>query len=151
MNRKQIQTNLFKAMLNGSERVIMSEINEDEIAFTYDGYRLFVMDSQQMVVDLSKIRKVDAIGKGLEANENDVEIKLVGAVKLDEKSLKPRILEFKANKGDQELTVLLNADLYSDFKDCTLKAYAPNERVLAYDMFGMLIGSIMPLRDCRQH
>lgn len=149
MNRKQIQTNLFKAMLDTKNCVMAQEINENEIAFTYDGYELFVMDKRQMIVDLNKIKKVDNFIKYFEKDENDVEIFFNGNSKSNSPSFTPGIVELETrpkNENDKAFKVYAQAKFCRNFSDCTLKANSPLSRILAYDVFGNLIGLFLPLK-----
>jgi hypothetical protein len=149
MNRKQIQTNLFKAMLDGKNTVLMEEINENDVAFTYDGYELFVMDKSQMIVDLSKIKQTSGFKEYFVKDENDVSVFFNGNLKSSLTNFKPETVELESSskkEDDKAFKVYAQAKLYRNFSDCTLKANSPTSRILAYDDFDNLIGLFLPLK-----
>lgn len=139
MNRKQLQIEVCKAMLDTNIRIAASELNENEIAVTTTGFDAVVFDKGEIIFDVSKIKKIETLKAVLDDHEKDEPIKPTGEM------FKESGLIFEKLKGET-LEVYVNNTLLKKFSGYQFHANSPTGRVLAKDEFGRLVGCFLPIR-----
>ena len=141
MNRKQLQLSVCKALLDRNKRCCGTFINDEEFAFTFDGFSAFVFHKDECIFDVSKVRKFETLKMLLQGDEKDIEIKPTKEMFL----VNNRVIE-KYASDDATLEVFVYADISKFFKEFHFYAYTPHERILVKDDFGRLVGLFLPMR-----
>lgn len=139
MNRKQIQLEVCKGMLDQNRRCGGVVLNENEYAVTTNGFSAFVFFKSEVIFDIEKIHLLPVLKLLFADDEKDVELK--------------RTKEFKEYGGKLvEKYVGENLEMFADvaiskqFKHCKLFANSPNDRIIAKDELGRIVGLYMPTR-----
>ena len=139
MNRKQLQIEICKCLLDTNSRIIASELNEHEIAVTTTGHDAVVFDKNEIIFDVEKIRKTEALKEVLADHDKDEIVKPTGEM-------------FKASGlileklESENLEMYVNSTLLKKFSGYQLYANSSTGRVLAKDEFGRLVGCFLPIR-----
>lgn len=139
MNRKQIQLAVCKGLLDQNRRCGGVSLNENEYAVTTDGYSAFVFFKSEVIFDIEKVHLMPALKTFFDDNEKDVEMK--------------RTKEFKEYAGKllekyvgENLEMFADVAIANQFKQCTLFASSPSNRILAKDELGRIVGLYMPTK-----
>lgn len=140
MNRKQLQIEVCKGMLNPDKNLAYAEVDCENVAITTDGASCYVFSKRECIFDITKIRLVESLANFFTDNENDVEIKSTG--KLSRSSNGYFVEKFAGN----------GFNVYVDTK--YIKLFAGNRyytngarnRILVKDQLGRLIGLFLPIR-----
>lgn len=139
MNRKQLQLEVCKALLDVNSRITASELNENEIAVTTTGYDAVVFDKNEIIFDVSKIRKFEVLKYELADHDEDECVKPTGEM-FDEHGL-----IIKKLKGES-IELYVNNNYLKKFNGYQFFAKSSTERILAKDEFGRLVGCFLPVR-----
>lgn len=139
MNRKQLQIEVCKALLDVNSRVIASELNENEIAVTTTGHDAFVFDIKEVIFDVSKIRKTETLKNALADHDKDELVKPTGEM------FKQHGEVIEKLKGEN-IEIYVKSTIMKKFNGYQFTANAPLGRILAKDEFGRLIGCFLPIR-----
>ena len=139
MNRKQIQIEVCKAFLNPNNRVAYSEINAHEIAVTATGFDAFVFDKNEIIFDVSKIRKIETLKSVLADCDTDEPIKPTGEMFKENGKLIAKLTS-------ESFELFADSTLMGKFSEYQLFANSPTERILAKDRFGRLVGCFLPYK-----
>ena len=139
MNRKQLQLEVCKALLDVNNRVFASELNEHEIAVTTTGFDVVVFDKNEIVFDASKIRKTETLKKVLSDSDTDEPIKSAKELfKSDDKI-------YEKYKGEN-IEIYVNASIAKKFNGFVLFANSEHGRILAKDQLGRTVGAFLPVK-----
>ena len=138
MNRKQLQLEICKALLDGRQRIGGGKINDTEYAFTSDGISCTVFSEKEIIFDTSKVNPLD-ISQLLEDKANDKEITETGTIF---KQSIHTLVELAADN----LFIYADPKLCSRFKGYKMFAFEPLGRILVKDDYGQLIGAFLPIR-----
>ncbi len=138
MNRKQMQIEVCKALLDFNKRCCGGFISENEFAVTTDGFKVYVFHKDECIFDIEKVRKFEL--KNLFApDEKDEEMKLTNRFfKVGE-----RIVE-KYETENAEIYVF--ADVSKQFKGFHFYGASSQKRILVKDDFGRLVGLFLPMK-----
>lgn len=143
LNRKQLQLNVCRAIMDSDRRCHYCEVDDNVIAVTIDGYVAYIFDKNECVFNFEKITKAPGLKCFFEDFENDVEINStdelynVGGGLIAEK--------YKGN----DFEILVNTEIAKQFKDCKLYANGGRSRILVKDYFDRVVGSFLPMKpDC---
>lgn len=137
MNRRKMQLDICRALLNPQKKLFGARIGKDEYAVT-NGYIAYIFGCDECVFDVSRIAHHDQLISVLSQDEKDVELTKTGNL-----YVKYGVdVEFEA--GD--FKIYANLDYVKKFDGYHLFAYSPSSRVLAKDDFGKTVGCFMPLR-----
>lgn len=77
MNRKTEQLNICKSMLDSSRSVAYCELSDDIIAVTPDGFSCYVFSKNELIFDLTKLKKFD-FSEQLKENERQEQLAYTG-------------------------------------------------------------------------
>lgn len=138
MNRKQLQLEVCKALLDVNSRIIASELNEHEIAVTTTGFDAVVFDKNEIVFDASKIRKSDALKDVLADSAKDEPIKTTKELFRDYN----RTIE---KYEGENIEIYVDVSLAKKFGDYELYANSELGRILAKDRLGRIVGAFLPV------
>ena len=138
MNRKQIQLNVCKELLNPSRTCAGVFINEEEFAITTDGFTAYVFDIRDCVFDISKVPCKDKLKLHFEEKKTDVEILKTGLMF----SEKGKLIE--KYKG-VDFAVYVDSKVAKPFEGYHFFASSEKGRILVKDDFGRLLGLFLPV------
>jgi hypothetical protein len=141
MNRKQLQLEVCKALLDSNKRCYGAAINEKEFAVTTTGYDVFIFDVNECIFDISKIRTSDVLAKVCEDNEKDECIRKTGHLFADH----GKIIEKYEN---EKIIVYVNSEFSKKFFQSGVDFFANSSegRILVKDQLGRKIGAFLPMR-----
>ena len=139
MNRKQLQIEVCKAMLDTNSRVSTSELNEHEIAVTTTGYDAFVFDKNEIIFDISKTRTMEVLKMVLADSDNDEIVKPTGEMFKDN----GKIIEKLESENVETYVDVTFTKKYNGFQ---LMTNSSTNRILVKDEFGRLVGCFLPVR-----
>lgn len=139
MNRKQLQLEVCKALLDVNNRVFSSELNEHEIAVTTTGFDAVVFDKNEIIFDASKIRKTETLKNVLADSDKDEPIKSTKELFRDY----DRTIE--KYKGEN-IEIYVDASFAKKFSGYELYANSELGRILAKDQLGRIVGVFLPIR-----
>lgn len=147
MNRKNLQLDVCRQLLNPNNRCSSFMINENEIAITTTGYDVFIFDVAECIFDISKIRQAEVVAKVCEDNEQDVCIK-----RTDELFKCGDMLLEKYEAEGTNLVVYVNSAYSKKFSHSGVVffAHSPLNRILVKDAMGRKIGAFLPVRFIKQ-
>lgn len=138
MNKKQIQIEVCKALLDFNRRCCGGYLNEEEFAVTTDGFSAFVFHKNECIFDIEKIRKMDF--KNLFSdNEEDEEMKPTNELfKVDNRTVE----KYKTETNE----IYVFADVSKPFKGFHFFTASSQSRILVKDDFGRLVGLFLPMK-----
>ena len=139
MNRKQMQLNVCKALLDGNTRCRGHRINDNEYAVTTDGFTAYVFDIQECIFDVSRITDLPYLTEIFKDDEKDVEIKKSN----DLFEWNGKVLE-KYTAENTEIYV--DSKLSKQFAGFYFFTNSSNTRILVKDSFGRKMGLFLPVR-----
>lgn len=139
MNRKQLQIEVCKALFDPNSRVAYTEINEHEIVITTTGYDAFVFDKCEIIFDVSKIRKIETFKDVIADSDEDETVKPTGEMFKDNGKLIVKLT-------GESFEIFVDNKIFHRFSEYQFSAKSPNERILAKDKFGRLVGCFLPVR-----
>ena len=139
MNRKQLQLEVCKALLDVNSRVIASELNEHEIAVTTTGFDAVVFNKNEIIFDVSKIEKTDVLKGVLADSDKDEVIKPTKELYNDNGKIVEKY------KGEN-IEIYFYASVSKKFKEYELYANSKLGRILAKDQLGRVVGAFLPIR-----
>lgn len=139
MFKNDLQIEVCKALLKES-RVAGGYINENEFAVTIDGFKLYVFAAKEIIFDTTKISPFDAT-KIINKTENDIALKPTANFKYNRGAM---LREYEADGTN--LVVYIDNKQAKPFEGCTFYGHSPTDRILAKDVFGRIVGVIMPVR-----
>ena len=140
MNKKQIQMQICKALIDADRRLCKAKINDDEVMITTDGFSAFVLFEKECVFDLSKIPEKDGIAKYMQTDETDEEVFVT-----NKKFVSANDVVVGKLKGENH-TVYANEKFIKVFGRYHLFANKSNSRIVAKNEFGMAVGMFCPMR-----
>ena len=138
MNKKQIQIEVCKALLDVNGRCCGGFISENEFAVTTDGFKAYVFHKDECIFDIEKVKKMEF--KNLFASdEKDEEMKLTNKLfKVGERTVE---------KYETENTeIYVYADVSKHFKGFHFYGASSQTRILVKDDFERLVGLFLPMR-----
>lgn len=139
MNRKQLQLEVCKALLDKSRRLYGAEINEREFAVTTTGYDAFVFDKTECIFNPDLIGRLDSLSGIFKEHDDDVIITETGKMFFDSSRT------FKEYR-QEDLFVYVDVKFANKFKGLNFYAHHPLERILVKDQFGRKIGVFLPVK-----
>lgn len=139
MNRKRLQLDVCRAILENNGRCRACKITDTEIAITIDGYSAYVFDVKECVFDINKIPEAEGIKTLLLPTEEDTEI--VPSCELY--NLNGKMVQ---KYTGEKFEIFIDTKILRDFKDFGLYASNPQSRVLVTDNFNRVIGVVLPVR-----
>ena len=139
INRKQIQLNVCRALLENNGRCRACKINEKEIAVTIDGYTAYVFGVNECVFDTEKITTAEGLKPFFDDVENDTEITPSNELY----NLNGKIVEKYIG---QDIEVFVDTEVIKQFKGFKLYANSSRGRILVKDCFDRIIGLCLPMR-----
>lgn len=139
MNRKQMQLEVCKALLDSSKRLYGKEINEREFVVTTTGYDAFIFDKAECIFNPVLIERHDGLSELCKEHDDDVIITETG------KMFFGRSRTYKEFRRDN-LFVYVDVKFANKFKGLNFYAHHPLERILVKDHFGRKIGLFLPVK-----
>lgn len=139
MNRKQLQLEVCKALLDINNRCYISELNEHEVAVSTTGYDAVVFDKSEIIFDASKIRKTETLKNVLADSDKDEPIKSTKELFRD---CNRTIEKYKG----ENIEIYVDTSLAKKFSGYKLYANSELGRILAKDQFGRVVGAFLPIR-----
>ncbi len=139
MNRKQLQLEVCKALLDVNNRIVASELNEHEIAVTTTGFDAVVFDKSEIIFDASKIRKTETLKNVLANSDKDEPIK---STKELFKDYNRTIEKYKG----ENVEIYVDTSFTKKFSGYELYANSELGRILAKDQFGRTVGCFLPIK-----
>lgn len=147
MNRKKLQSEVCKALLDGSNRCYCCKLNEKEIAVTINGYDVFVFDIKECVFDISKITEHKTL---LEVcNEKDSDARIIKGNQLFQDGRRT-IQRYKEVRGKFDVYADTCITKKFDDSDFVMLASHSLDRVLVKDRFGRIVGAFLPVNFKRK-
>ena len=140
MNRKQIQLNICKELLNPSSRCAGVFINEDEFAITTNGFTGYIFPKNECVFDISKIRISKQLKPHFVELETDVEIKKTNYLY---KTRQNKVIEKYVGK---DFEVYVDTKLAKPFEGYRFFCSSSKGRILVKDNFDRSLGIFLPVR-----
>lgn len=140
MNRKQLQLDVCKALLDGNKKCHGFALSESEYAVTTDGYTCFVFYENERIFDITKIADFTGLKKLFEDDENDVEIKSTGKLYVSGSG------DITEQFAGENLVLYARSDVARKFKGYIMFAKSPLERIIVKDGVGRLVGLFLPVR-----
>ncbi len=137
MNRKQLQIEVCKALLDVNSRIAASELNENEIAVTTTGFDAVVFDKDEIIFDVSKIKKIETLKGVLAEHEKDEPVKPTGEMFKDSNRTIERL------EGENIIT-FADVSIMKKFDGFQYTANSARGRILVKDEFGRLVGCFLP-------
>ena len=110
MNRKQMQLEVCKALLDSSKRLYGTEINEREFAVTTTGFDAFIFDKAECIFDPGQIKRLDSLSGIFEEHNDDVRITETGKMFCDSSKT------YKEYKGEN-LTIYVDVKFANKYKN----------------------------------
>lgn len=138
MNKKQIQIEVCKALLDFNKRCCGGFISETEFAVTTDGFTAYVFHKDECIFDIEKIRK-EEFKTFFAPDEKDEEMSLTSCLF----NLNNRMVEKYKTKNNE---IYVFADVSKSFKGFHFFAASSKTRILVKDDFGRLVGLFLPIR-----
>ena len=138
MNRKQLQLEVCKALLNPDCRVFAQKLNDNEYAITTTGYDVVVFDEKEIIFDVSKIRETDVFKNILVEADNDEELKKLPLLYKDSSRT---VAKCKA----ESFEIYFYTNVAKKFDGYTLYANSEHGRILAKDRLGRIVGAFLPI------
>lgn len=139
MNKKQIQIQIFKALIDCNTRLCKAKVNDDEIMITTDGYSAFVLFEKECFFDLSRIPEKNGIAVYLQTDETEEEIFITNRRFVD------RGINVVKIQG-ATYTVYANEKILNTFKNYRLFTNKDKSRVLVKNELGMTVGMFCVIR-----
>ena len=141
MTNNKIQLEVCKAMLNSNRMLAMSEISDEIIGVTLDGFIAYALNKNECIFNTDKISKEHSenMKKIFEPNEED---KLLTATRIviEDKDCSVRKLTCK------DFDCYIKESLYKQVSGFILYGYGSLNRILATDDFGFPRVVVMPRR-----
>lgn len=143
MNRKQLQLEVCKALLDTNSRIGAVELNEYEIAVTTTGFDVFVFDKNEIIFDASKIREFKSLKEVLADSDKDEVVKPTKELFIDGD------YTIEKYKGES-VEIYARSSVSKKFKEYTLYANSELGRILAKDQVGRVVGAFCPINFKRK-
>ena len=141
MTNNKIQLEVCKAMLNSNRMLAMSEISDEIIGVTLDGFIAYAFNKNECIFNTDKISKEHSenMKKIFEPNEKD---KLLTATRIviEDKDCSVRKLTC------EDFDCYIKENLYKQVSGLNLYGYGNLNRILATDDFGFPRVVVMPRR-----
>lgn len=139
MNRKQIQLEVCKAMLDTNRRLCKATLEDNGVMITTDGYQAFIFNEKECIFDLSKIPERSGISSSIKDDESDEELRITNKrFIVNDKT----VAELKSDS----YTVYANVKLLNNFKGYHLYTNKDKTRVVVKDDFGIIVGMFCVMR-----
>ena len=139
MNKKQIQMQIFKALIDSNQRLCKAKINDDEVMITTDGFCAFVLFEKECVFDLNKIPEQSGIANFIKTDDTDEEVFIT-----NKRFVQKDVILVKMQ--GKTFTVYANEKFIKMFGEYHLFANKDNSRIVAKNDFGMAVGMFCPMR-----
>lgn len=139
MNRKQLQIEVCKALLDPNSRVAICEINKHEFAVTTTGYDAFVFYENEIIFDKSKIRRGDFLKKAFADSDKDEIVKPTGEMFRERSGTLERL-------AGENIETFVDISLMKKFSGFQFMTDSSTNRILVKDDFGKLVGCLLPVR-----
>lgn len=138
MNRKQIQIEVCKALLDTNKRCSGCFINETEFAVTTDGFSAYVLHKSECIFDIERVKTAN-FKPLFEPNEKDEELQTTKKLfVLGDKTVK----KFKTENAD----IYVDMKILKPFEGFHFYGFSSVGRVIVKDDFGRLVGLFLPVR-----
>lgn len=139
MTNNKIQLEVCKAMLNSNRMLAMSEISDEIIGVTLDGFIAYALNKNECIFNTDRISKEHSenMKKVFEPNEKD---KLLTATRIviEDKDCSVRKLTC------EDFDCYIKENLYKQVSGLNLYGYGNLNRILATDDFGFPRVVVMP-------
>lgn len=139
MTNNKIQLEVCKAMLNSNRMLVMSEISDEIIGVTLDGFIAYALNKNECIFNTDRISKEHSenMKKIFEPNEKD---KLLTATRIviEDKDCSVRKLTC------EDFDCYIKENLYKQVSGLNLYGYGNLNRILATDDFGFPRVVVMP-------
>lgn len=139
MNRKQLQIEVCKALLDPNSRLAICEIDKNEFAVTTTGYDAFVFYEDEIVFDKSKIRKVEFLKEVFADSDKDEIVKPTGEMFKDHSKTLEKL-------AGENVETFVDVSIMKKFSGFRFMTDSPINRILVKDHFGRLVGCFLPVR-----
>ena len=139
MNRKKLQLDICKAMLDSNSRLSACLIDEKQIAVSINGFTAYAFYLSECIFNTSQINYSDNLKEVFKDNEKDELISFTGNMRID----KGYQLEEYANEN---LKVYIKSEFTKNLTHYKFYAYSPINRVLIKDEFERVVGVVAPIR-----
>lgn len=139
MNKKQMQIDICKAMLDKNRTLCAGVLDDGMCAVTVDGVYAYVFDRNEIVFDFSKIRKVN-FTEIVSRDKSDIKLMPTGRYRTS------GLLHTKlfAELSGEEFNVYVDNNVIKKFESCVFIGKSESSRILALDSFGNVCGVFMP-------
>lgn len=139
MTNNKIQLEVCKSMLNSNRMLAMSEISDEIIGVTLDGFIAYALNKNECIFNTDRISKEHSenMKKIFEPNEKD---KLLTATRIviEDKGCSVRKLTC------EDFDCYIKENLYKQVSGLNLYGYGSLNRILATDDFGFPRVVVMP-------
>lgn len=146
INKKQIQKEICNAMLDGNSRLIGAEIENNAIAVTVDGFVAYILQKNECIFDISKIRAISDRASFLEVFKENEKDKLLTITPLEAVLSSFGELKTIRRLTCEDFDCFVDVRLLKRLKGGKFYGYGSLNRILVKDDFDCPIGVVMPTR-----